>query len=44
MMNFYNRRIVEKKMRESIRKDRARIQIGKISNFGFVRNDKTKIT
>ena len=28
MMNFYNRRTVEKKMRESIRKDRARIQIG----------------
>ena len=36
MMNFYNRRSVEKKMRESIRKDRARIQIGKISNFGLL--------
>ncbi len=36
MVNFYNRRIVEKKMRESIRKDRARIQIGKISNFGLL--------
>ena len=36
MMNFYNRRVVEKKMRESIRKDRARIQIGKISNFGLL--------
>ena len=36
MMNFYNRRIVEKKMRESIRKDRARIQIGRISNFGLL--------
>ncbi len=36
MMNFYNRRIVEKKMRESIKKDRARIQIGKISNFGLL--------
>ena len=36
MMNFYNRRNVEKKMRESIRKDRARIQIGKISNFGLL--------
>ena len=35
MMNFYNRRIVEKKMRESIRKDRARIQIGRI-NFGLL--------
>ena len=36
MMNFYNRRVVEKKMRESIKKDRARIQIGKISNFGLL--------
>ena len=36
MMNFYNRRIIEKKMRESIRKDRARIQIGRISNFGLL--------
>ena len=36
MMNFYNRRTVEKKMRDSIRKDRARIQIGRISNFGLL--------
>jgi len=36
MMNFFNRRSVEKKMRESIRKDRARIQIGRISNFGLL--------
>ena len=36
MMNFYNRRKVKKKMRESIRKDRARIQIGRISNFGLL--------
>ena len=36
MNNFYNRRNVEKKMRESIRKDRARIQIGRISNFGLL--------
>ena len=36
MVNFYNRRLVEKKMRESIRKDRARIQVGKISNFGLL--------
>ena len=36
MMNFYNRRTVEKKMRESIRRDRARIQLGKISNFGLL--------
>ncbi len=36
MMNFYNRRSVEKKMRDSIKKDRARIQIGRISNFGLL--------
>ena len=36
MLNFYNRRTVEKKLRESIRKDRARIQIGRISNFGLL--------
>ena len=36
MMNFYNRRTVEKKMRESVRKDRARLQIGRISNFGLL--------
>tara|TARA_B100000965_G_scaffold225529_1_gene188758 strand:+ start:1812 stop:3623 length:1812 start_codon:yes stop_codon:yes gene_type:complete len=36
MLNFYNRRTVEKKMRESIRKDRARTQVGRISNFGLL--------
>ena len=36
MMNFFNRKLVEKKMRESIRKDRARIQVGKISMFGLL--------
>jgi ribonuclease E len=36
MINFYNKRTVEKKMRECVRKDRARIQIGRISNFGLV--------
>ena len=36
MLNFYNKRTVEKKMRESVRKDRARIQIGRISNFGLL--------
>jgi ribonuclease E len=36
MMNFFNRRLVEKKMREVIKKDRARIQVGKISTFGLL--------
>ena len=43
MMNFYNRRIVEKKMRESIRKDRARIQIGRISNFGLLEMSRQRL-
>jgi len=36
MINFFNRRLVEKSMRDSIRKDRARIQVGKISTFGLL--------
>jgi len=36
MLNFYNKRMVEKKMKECVRKDRARIQIGRISNFGLL--------
>ncbi len=36
MMNFYNRRTVEKRLRENIRKDRARTQVGRISNFGLL--------
>ena len=36
MMNFYNRKIVEKKLREKLKDDRARIQFGKISNFGLL--------
>ena len=35
MQNFYNKRLVEK-MRECVRKDRARIQLGRISNFGLL--------
>jgi ribonuclease E len=36
MVNFFNRRLVEKKMKETIRKDRARIQVGRISTFGLL--------
>ena len=43
MLNFYNRRIVEKKMRESIRNDRARVQIGKISNFGLLEMSRQRL-
>jgi len=36
MQNFYNRRIVEKKLKEKLKDDRARIQFGRISNFGLL--------
>ena len=36
MNNFYNRRIIERKLREKLKDDRARIQFGRISNFGLL--------
>ena len=36
MLNFYNRKIVERKLKEKLKDDRARIQFGRISNFGLL--------
>ena len=36
MINFHNKRIVERKIKEKLKLDRARIQIGRISNFGLL--------
>ena len=36
MINFGNRRAVERRLKEKCRSDRARIQIGRISNFGLL--------
>ena len=36
MLSFHNRRSVEKNLREKLKDDRARIQLGKISNFGLL--------
>ena len=36
MENFSNRRLVERKVKESLRADRARTQVGRISNFGLL--------
>ena len=36
MFNFHNRRIIERKLREKLKDDRARIQFGRISNFGLL--------
>jgi len=36
MLNFHNKKIVERKLREKLKEDRARIQFGRISNFGLL--------
>tara|TARA_Y100000590_G_C15628066_1_gene980119 strand:- start:248 stop:1498 length:1251 start_codon:yes stop_codon:yes gene_type:complete len=36
MTNFYNRRIVERKLREKLKDDKAKTQFGRISNFGLL--------
>ena len=36
MINFHNKRTVERKIKERLKLDRARIQIGRISNFGLL--------
>jgi len=36
MVNFYNRKIVERKLKEKLKDDRARIQFGRIGNFGLL--------
>ena len=36
MENYSNRRLVERKMKESLRSDKARTQVGRISNFGLL--------
>jgi ribonuclease E len=36
MENYSNRRLVEKKLKESLKTDKARVQVGKISSFGLL--------
>ena len=36
MMGFHNKKMVERKLKEKLKLDRARIQIGRISNFGLL--------
>ena len=43
MMNFGNRRIIERKLKEKCRNDRARIQIGRISNFGLLEMSRQRL-
>ena len=43
MMNFGNRRQVERKLKDKCRSDRARIQIGRISNFGLLEMSRQRL-
>ena len=43
MISYGNRRLVEKKLKEKCRSDRARIQIGRISNFGLLEMSRQRL-
>ncbi len=43
MLGYGNRRMVEKRLKEKCRSDRARIQIGRISNFGLLEMSRQRL-
>ena len=43
MLNFGNRRQVERRLKDKCRNDRARIQMGKISNFGLLEMSRQRL-
>ncbi len=43
MLSFGNRKLVERRLKEKCRLDRARIQIGKISNFGLLEMSRQRL-
>ncbi len=43
MLNYGNRRQVERRLKERCRTDRARIQIGRISNFGLLEMSRQRL-
>ena len=43
MLNFGNRKQVERKLKDKCRNDRARIQIGRISNFGLLEMSRQRL-
>ena len=43
MMNFGNRKQVERKLKDQCRKDRARVQIGRISSFGLLEMSRQRL-
>tara|TARA_Y100000591_G_scaffold52175_1_gene40353 strand:+ start:2906 stop:4660 length:1755 start_codon:yes stop_codon:yes gene_type:complete len=43
MVSFNNKKVVERRLKEKCRKDRARIQIGRISNFGLLEMSRQRL-
>ena len=43
MLDFRNRKQIERRLKEKCRNDRARIQIGKISNFGLLEMSRQRL-
>tara|TARA_B100000963_G_scaffold321616_1_gene305025 strand:+ start:8824 stop:10620 length:1797 start_codon:yes stop_codon:yes gene_type:complete len=43
MLNYGNRKLVERRLKERCRLDRARIQIGRISNFGLLEMSRQRL-
>ena len=43
MLSYGNKRLVERKVKEKCRTDRARIQIGRISNFGLLEMSRQRL-
>ena len=43
MISYGNRRLIERRLKEKCRSDRARIQIGRISNFGLLEMSRQRL-
>jgi len=43
MINFHHRRMVERKLKEKLKHDRARIQFSRISNFGLLEMSRQRL-
>ena len=43
MLNYSNKRLIERRIKDKCRNDRARIQIGRISNFGLLEMSRQRL-
>ena len=43
MLNYHHRRVVEKKLKEKLKHDRARIQFSRLSNFGLLEMSRQRL-